>query len=631
MTTAPVPRGRLGRAARDGARARGAPRARSSTSRRRSATLARSRVDAARRAARAAGALGARRPPPLPAPLAGDARDDGDQPLRHLHDEVQPAARRGARGAAGARRAPPVPARGHAPGRPRARSTASTRSCAGSPGWTGSCSRPAAARTPRTHSPASPAPTTRRAGQLARRDEVITTIQAHPCNAATAAAAGFKVVTLMLGPDGYPEVDALRAAVSDRTAALMVNNPDDMGIYNPHIDEWVQIVHDAGGLCFYDHANFNGVMGTDPRARPRLRRVHVHAPQDLRRTQGRRRPGRRRVRLHRGAGALPAGARGRARRRPLPARPRPARKRRQGARVLGQRPAGREGLPVVARHGRRGDQGGRRPLGAREQLHGQADPRDPGDHALERAARRAADGDDALQPRRPAAGDGHRRRRRRRTGSPTTASTDRGSRTSHGSCRSRSRPRPARCGRRRTSTTGSTRSRRSAARHDEDPELVRTAPHNQVVHKLADVPLDDPDYWATTWRAYKRKHAPVAERCERPHRSRHGASKGIGAEVVAALGRAGRARRRALRLRPRRRGGGDRGDPGRAEAARRRRPLRNGRGDACLGGRDGVASRRRAREQRSRDGAGAVRRRRSRNGTTAGSARTGSTSSPRPT
>ena len=41
----------------------------------------------------------------------------------------------------------------------------------------------------------------------------------------------------------------------------MVNNPDDMGIYNPHIDEWVEIVHDAGGLCFYDHANFNGVMG----------------------------------------------------------------------------------------------------------------------------------------------------------------------------------------------------------------------------------------------------------------------------------------------------------------------------------------------------------------------------------
>ena len=107
----------------------------------------------------------------------------------------------------------------------------------------------------------------------------------------------------MLEEDGYPSLEALRAAVSDRTAALMVNNPDDMGIYNPHIKEWVRIVHEAGGLCFYDHANFNGVMGKHPRARARLRRLHVHAAQDLRRAEGRRRPGRRRLRLHGGAGA----------------------------------------------------------------------------------------------------------------------------------------------------------------------------------------------------------------------------------------------------------------------------------------------------------------------------------------
>jgi glycine dehydrogenase subunit 2 len=98
-------------------------------------------------------------------------------------------------------------------------------------------------------------------GELEQRDEVVTSIQAHPCNAATAAAAGFKVVTLPLEEDGYPSVAALEAAVSDRTAALMINNPDDMGVYNPHIGRWVQVVHDAGGLAFYDHANFNGVMG----------------------------------------------------------------------------------------------------------------------------------------------------------------------------------------------------------------------------------------------------------------------------------------------------------------------------------------------------------------------------------
>jgi glycine dehydrogenase subunit 2 len=97
-------------------------------------------------------------------------------------------------------------------------------------------------------------------GELGQRDEIITTIQAHPCNPATAAAAGFKVITLPLEEDGYPSVAALEAAVCDRTAALMMNNPDDMGIYNPNIKRWIEIVHAAGGLAFYDHANFNGVM-----------------------------------------------------------------------------------------------------------------------------------------------------------------------------------------------------------------------------------------------------------------------------------------------------------------------------------------------------------------------------------
>ena len=99
------------------------------------------------------------------------------------------------------------------------------------------------------------------AGNLSQRREIITTAQAHPCNPATAAAAGFDVITLPLEREGYASVEALRSAASERTAALMVNNPDDIGIYNPHIKEWVDIVHEAGGLCFYDHANFNGVMG----------------------------------------------------------------------------------------------------------------------------------------------------------------------------------------------------------------------------------------------------------------------------------------------------------------------------------------------------------------------------------
>lgn len=98
-------------------------------------------------------------------------------------------------------------------------------------------------------------------GELGTRRDIITTAQAHPCNPATADAAGFNVITLPLEADGYPSLDALRSVLSERTAALMINNPDDMGIYNPHVKQWVEAVHEVGGLCFYDHANFNGVMG----------------------------------------------------------------------------------------------------------------------------------------------------------------------------------------------------------------------------------------------------------------------------------------------------------------------------------------------------------------------------------
>jgi glycine dehydrogenase subunit 2 len=94
-----------------------------------------------------------------------------------------------------------------------------------------------------------------------QRDEVITTYCSHPSDAACAKTAGYKVITLHADENGYPDTEALKAAVSDRTAALFVANPEDTGIFNPRIAEWVQIVHDAGGLCFYDQANVNGIMG----------------------------------------------------------------------------------------------------------------------------------------------------------------------------------------------------------------------------------------------------------------------------------------------------------------------------------------------------------------------------------
>jgi glycine dehydrogenase subunit 2 len=96
-------------------------------------------------------------------------------------------------------------------------------------------------------------------GQL--RNEIITTLFSHPSNAACAKTAGFSVITLYPDESGYPALEALQAAVSKRTAGLMITNPEDTGIYNPHIAEFVQVVHRAGGLCAYDQANANGILG----------------------------------------------------------------------------------------------------------------------------------------------------------------------------------------------------------------------------------------------------------------------------------------------------------------------------------------------------------------------------------
>jgi glycine dehydrogenase subunit 2 len=98
-------------------------------------------------------------------------------------------------------------------------------------------------------------------GEADQRDEIITTIFSHPSNAACARTAGFKVITLYPNQDGYPDLEALKAAISERTAGLMITNPEDTGIFNPKIETFVEVVHEAGGLCAYDQANANGILG----------------------------------------------------------------------------------------------------------------------------------------------------------------------------------------------------------------------------------------------------------------------------------------------------------------------------------------------------------------------------------
>jgi glycine dehydrogenase subunit 2 len=98
-------------------------------------------------------------------------------------------------------------------------------------------------------------------GQAEQRDEIITTIFSHPSDAAAAAVKGYKVITLYQNEDGLPEVEALKKVVSNRTAGLLITNPEDTGIFNPRIAEFTRIVHQAGGLCGYDQANANGILG----------------------------------------------------------------------------------------------------------------------------------------------------------------------------------------------------------------------------------------------------------------------------------------------------------------------------------------------------------------------------------
>ena len=94
-----------------------------------------------------------------------------------------------------------------------------------------------------------------------RRDEVITTVFSHPCDSACPATAGYTIITLMPDDNGYPDLEALKAALSGRTAAIMITNPEDTGIFNPAIREYTRAAHDAGALCYCDQANLNGLLG----------------------------------------------------------------------------------------------------------------------------------------------------------------------------------------------------------------------------------------------------------------------------------------------------------------------------------------------------------------------------------
>ncbi|CAN5855075.1 aminomethyl-transferring glycine dehydrogenase subunit GcvPB [soil metagenome] len=97
------------------------------------------------------------------------------------------------------------------------------------------------------------------------RDVIIVPDSAHGTNPASATIAGFTTVTVPSGDDGLVDVDALEELVDERTAGLMLTNPNTLGLFEVEIERIAQAVHGAGGLLYYDGANFNAIAG---RVRP---------------------------------------------------------------------------------------------------------------------------------------------------------------------------------------------------------------------------------------------------------------------------------------------------------------------------------------------------------------------------
>ena len=93
------------------------------------------------------------------------------------------------------------------------------------------------------------------------RKEVIVPDSAHGTNFASAAMAGFDVVVVPSNSRGRVDIEALRKAVSKKTAALMLTNPNTLGLFEDEILKIAEAVHKVGGLLYYDGANLNGILG----------------------------------------------------------------------------------------------------------------------------------------------------------------------------------------------------------------------------------------------------------------------------------------------------------------------------------------------------------------------------------
>lgn len=94
-----------------------------------------------------------------------------------------------------------------------------------------------------------------------KRTKIIVPDSAHGTNPASASVAGFDIVEIKSGEDGRVSIEELKKVLNDEIAGLMLTNPSTLGLFEKDIKLISELVHEAGGLLYYDGANLNAIMG----------------------------------------------------------------------------------------------------------------------------------------------------------------------------------------------------------------------------------------------------------------------------------------------------------------------------------------------------------------------------------
>lgn len=94
-----------------------------------------------------------------------------------------------------------------------------------------------------------------------KRKKIIIPDTAHGTNPATASMVGYDVINIPSTKEGGVDIEALKGALDDETAGFMLTNPNTLGLFDENILEITKLVHEAGGLNYYDGANLNAIMG----------------------------------------------------------------------------------------------------------------------------------------------------------------------------------------------------------------------------------------------------------------------------------------------------------------------------------------------------------------------------------